>query len=397
MIYDHDCDTDLPHNLADEDFHPDTKVLPPPKPDTEPTPISYMIAKVKLALELGNILQATGRIRNPVHYDEVLRFDAKLRQIKADLPPHLRFQPLSGSHDALTLIIARFNIDILFQKIICLLHRRYMSKATQNIRYNSSRLRAISASLESLGHLATLHRESQPGGRFRPIKWFVSSIATKDFLLPAMLIVLDLHYDNTFRRTQTASASPPWTSEQRAEMIKSLEVTRDIWKGLADESMDALKAFKVLEIMLDKINGIPSPECPSSATEIPTTENMAKFSNPEREMRPEHSAAMTLGMLSSGIDAGPVSATNAAQSFDGSGYSLLNMNVSPDPVTSATSSWGMGLTPDYPSDTMAGIGDTSPFSSLFGTGMENSTLDFTTNFDWVSSLTSWTLRRIASC
>ncbi|KAK3334773.1 fungal-specific transcription factor domain-containing protein [Neurospora tetraspora] len=384
MIYEHDCDTDLPHNLADEDFDPDTKVLPPPKPDTEPTNISYMIAKVKLALELGNILQATGRVRNPVHYDEVLRFDAKLREIKANLPPHLRFQPLSGSHDPLTLIIARFNIDILFQKIICLLHRRYMSKATQNIRYNSSRLRAISASLESLGHLATLHRESQPGGRFRSIKWFVTSIATKDFLLPAMLIVLDLHYDNTLRRTKTAPASPPWTSEQRAEMIKSLEVTRDIWKGLADESMDALKAFKVLDIMLDKINGTQSSEYPASATEIPTTTKATEFSDPVQEMRPEHSAAITLGMLSSGIDASSTSPTHAAQSLDGPNYPSLNMNVSADPATSGTGSLSMGLTPDYLGDTMAGIGDTSPFSSLFGDGMGNSTLDFTTNFDWNS-------------
>ncbi|KAK1778846.1 hypothetical protein QBC45DRAFT_327518 [Copromyces sp. CBS 386.78] len=384
MIYEHDCDTDLPHNLPDEDFHPDTKVLPPSKPDTEPTNISYMIAKVKLALELGNILQATGRIRNPVHYDEVLRFDAKLREIKANLPPHLRFQPLLGSHDPLTLIIARFNIDILFQKIICLLHRRYMSKATQNIRYNSSRLRAISASLESLGHLATLHRESQPGGRFRSIKWFVSSIATKEFLLPAMLIVLDLHYDNTLRRTQTAPASPPWTSEQRAEMIASLEVTRDIWKGLADVSMEALKAFKVLEIMLDKINGTQSSEYPASATEIPTMAKTIEFSAPVQEMRPEHSAAITLGMLSSGIDASPTSPTHAAQSLDGPNYPLLDMNVSADPASSGIGTMSMGLTPDYLGDTMAGPGDTSPFSSLFGAGMENSTLDFTTNFDWNS-------------
>lgn len=384
MICEHDCDTELPHNLRDEDFHPDTKVLPPPKPDTEPTNISYMIAKVKLALELGNILQATGRIRNPVHYDEVLRFDAKLREIKANLPPHLRFQPFPGSHDPLTLIIARFNIDILFQKIICLLHRRYMSKATQNIRYNSSRLRAISASLKSLGHLATLHRESQPGGRFRSIKWFVTSIATKDFLLPAMLIVLDLHYDNTLRRTKTAPASPPWTSEQRAEMVKSLEVTRDIWKGLADESMEALKAFKVLEIMLDKINGTQSSGYPASATEIPTMTRAPGVSDSAQETWPDHSAAMTLGMLSSGIDASPTSSTHVAQHLDGPTYSLLNMNVGADPATSGTSSLSTGLAPDYLSDTMDGIGETSPFSSLFVDGMGNSALDFTTNFDWNS-------------
>src|SRR5690242_16026138 len=120
MISENDCDTQLPHNLFDEEFGPDTKVLPPSRPNAEPTPISYMIAKVKLCLELGNILQATGRVKNQVHYDEILRFDAKLREIKAELPPHLKLQPIGGNHDPLTLVIARFNLDILYLKIMCL-------------------------------------------------------------------------------------------------------------------------------------------------------------------------------------------------------------------------------------------------------------------------------------
>ncbi len=45
-----------------------------------------MIAKVKLCLKLGSILQATGRAKNHVHYDEILRFDAELREIKDELP-----------------------------------------------------------------------------------------------------------------------------------------------------------------------------------------------------------------------------------------------------------------------------------------------------------------------
>src|SRR3569833_1048155 len=256
MIYDHDCATELPHNIFDEEFGPDTKVLPPSRPGSEPTPISYMIAMVKLCLELGNILQATNRVGKQVPYDEILRFDARLRDVKAELPPHLKMQPLEGSHDPLTLIIARFNIDILAQKIMCLLHRKYLARARQNPRYAHSRRSAIEASLETLRHLQVLHRESQNSGRLRSIKWYVVSIATKDFLLPAMLIALELHFDNVAERSRERQDSQSmffWTPEQRAEMVSCLEKTRDIWEGLADGSVEAFKAFNILRIVLGKI------------------------------------------------------------------------------------------------------------------------------------------------
>src|SRR3569833_3465765 len=185
MIYDHDCDTELPHNIFDEEFGPDTKVLPPSRPGSEPTPISYMIAMVKLCLELGNILQATNRVGKQVPYDEILRFDARLRDVKAELPPHLKMQPLEGSHDPLTLIIARFNIDILAQKIMCLLHRKYLARARQHPRYAHSRRSAIEASLEPLRHLQVLHRESQNSVRLRSIKLYVVSIAAGGGRRPA--------------------------------------------------------------------------------------------------------------------------------------------------------------------------------------------------------------------
>src|SRR5690606_17086512 len=110
-----------PNSIFDDEFHPASKELPPSRPPSEPTPISYMIAKARLCNELGNILQATTEIGRHVSYDEIIRFDAKLRQIMQELPPHLKLRPLEGSHEPVTLTIARFNIDILCQKIICLL------------------------------------------------------------------------------------------------------------------------------------------------------------------------------------------------------------------------------------------------------------------------------------
>ncbi|KAG7145294.1 Trichosetin biosynthesis cluster transcription factor TF23 like protein [Verticillium longisporum] len=118
MIHDQDCDTELPSNVFDEDFGPETEIMPPPRPSTEPTPIAYALAKCRLGLELGNIIQVTGRVGRQVHYEEILRFDARLQGIMEELPPHLKMTPLEGSQDPVSLLMARFSIDILYQKIL---------------------------------------------------------------------------------------------------------------------------------------------------------------------------------------------------------------------------------------------------------------------------------------
>lgn len=384
MIHDNDTDTQLPHNLFDEEFGPDTKVLPPARPNAEPTPVSYIISKVKLCIELGNILQATSRVKNHVHYDEILRFDARLREIKAELPPHLRIQPLEGNHDPLTLVIARFNMDILYLKIMCLLHRKYMSRARQNPRYAHSRRSAIEASLEALRHLATLHRESEPNGRLRSIKWFVTSIATRDFLLPAMLIALELHFDNQAVRAGERRDSHNmyfWTREQRQEMISSLQTTRAIYKGLAEgphTSMDAVKASSVLGIVLEKVKEGPSNGKQDSANPDPF-----RGLGMESEIQPEHSAAMTLGMLSGGVTMAPGSTSAADAMFRGSPEARMQQSFDMGfGSTGSGSGSGSGMTPDYSGDMLGGDPGASPFSSMFGNMAGN--VDFTNNFDWDS-------------
>lgn len=256
MIYEHDCDTQLPLNIFDTEFDASTKVLPPSRPLTEATPISYMITKVKLCQALGNILQATTRVGRPVPYDEILRLDSGLRQVRDEMPPHLKLQPLERSSDPLTLITARFNLDILYQKIMCLLHRKYLPRARQNPRYAQSRRAAIEASLATLHHLHTLNRESQPHGRLRSVRWYVSSIATKDFLLPATLIALEVRVNKVAQESgQTTDPAHPyfWTPEQRAEMVAVLETTKEIWRPMAENSMEAYKAYNIIRIVLERI------------------------------------------------------------------------------------------------------------------------------------------------
>ena len=270
MIVESNCDTHLPNNIYDEDFGPETKVLPPSRPNTEPTPVAYIIAKAKFCNELGNILQTMNSVRGQVPYDEILRFDAKLDSLMDELPPHLTFTPLGDSLEPKTVILSRFSMDILYRKILCVLHRKFLTREGRGLKYVHSRRKAIDASLTMLRHLSTLYRESQPNGRLRAIRWHVASMATRDFALPTLLVVIDLHCDHLARMNPELREKEGflWTDEERAEMFWCLEETKNIWKELAEGSLEAYKAFKIVELMLETIKkaGFEVPERQAGST-----------------------------------------------------------------------------------------------------------------------------------
>ncbi|KAI0852890.1 fungal-specific transcription factor domain-containing protein [Daldinia vernicosa] len=374
-IHKHDTDTKLPHNIFDEEFGPNSKTLPPSRPMVEPSPIAYMISKTKLCIELGNVLHSVSRVGKPVSYDDILQHDKKLREILDEFPPHLKIRPLDGSHDPVTLIIARFNLDILYQKIMCMLHRKHMLRARQNPRYAHSRRSAIEASLEILGHLRRIHRECQPNGRLRSMKWYVSATA-KDTLLPTMMVILDLHHDHiaaTSGKRQDSQAIYFWTPEQRQKMMSSLEAVAEIWKSLSHESVEAYKAANILEIMLGKLKNPPSaPAGAGAAAGAGAGGPTAQPENPFTfgvEMLPEHSAAVSLGMLSEG-------STSTIQ-LPGT-YPNIDLNLGGVGGIGART----GLTPEFQPDNLGTINNAASPFSMFTTlgGGGNMAIDH--NFDW---------------
>lgn len=368
MIYEHDTDTKLPHNIFDEEFGANTKVLPPSRPVTEPTPIAYMIGKSKLSFQFGNILQAVTRVGKHVPYDEILQHDKQLREIMEEFPPHLKIQPLDGSHDPVTLIIARYNLDLLYQKVMCMLHRKHMSRARQNSRYAYSRRSAIEASLETLSHLKSIYRECQPNGRLRTMKWYVSS-TSRDTLLPTMLVVMEVRHDHATAGRQQDPPEPCfWTPEQRQEMVQTLEDVRDIWSNLSHESVEAFKAWNILRIMLEKIKD-PEPT-PAGVEETPLSGGNMFGNLDPGEMQPEHSAAMTLGMLSGGM-----TPNGSLQSPGGTSYPNIDIGAN----------MGLPSLPDFQPDIGAANNAASPFSMFTNLGNSNS-IPIDQNFDWVRAM-----------
>jgi len=377
MIRLEDSDTEVPRNLFDDEFDQDTSILPPSRPADTPTPVSYMCTKANMAYAFGKVVERLHCVKN-CSYDEIMDLDRDLREALAEFPPHLRLRTIEESMtDPGALVMQRFNLSILYHKGQCVLHRKYLAKARENNRYAHSRRTCVDSSMELLSHQATLHYESRPGHRLHGMKVFISSLTAADFLLAAMIVALDLCYGVEAEGAgQVSGDIYTWGAERRGDMIRAIEVSKEIWTESKDTSMEAFKACELLSVMLKKLKygrNQPGrgPQNPFPFAGISNgAENGQAFGAPVEE-KPEHSAAMTLGMLSSGG-----MTPNTANMFNGaftatSGDSGMN-NMQPS-----------GLTPGFSMEQSAnGIPSAPSPLSFFGSG--NSGMDLPpANLDWV--------------
>jgi len=243
-------DTEPPANLHDQDFDKNTSVMPPGRPPNELTAVSYTIIKTKLAAVYGQISDLTSSIR-PASYDDVMRWDRQLRDTYASTPPPLQMRPVRSSIlDPPHLIMQRFNLDLLFLKTVCILHRKYLILAWSESQYSYSRTACIEAAWKILRHQAVIHAETKPDGLLHENKWLVSAISSHDFLLAAMILCLDIDHRRRSRH-QTEQTTSPLKEE---ELLQALEESHAIWRESSGQSTEALSAYQTLSIMLNKLD-----------------------------------------------------------------------------------------------------------------------------------------------
>ncbi|KAK5174372.1 uncharacterized protein LTR77_001452 [Saxophila tyrrhenica] len=407
MIRTEYIDTEAPRNLYDDELHEDMKALPTSRPTFEATPMSYMIAKSKMTFLFGRVVERVASITNPPSYDETMKFDQDLREARSTHPPLLKMRSFQESaRDPANLIMQRLGLEMVYLRSLFVLHRRFIARGRENPRYAYSRRTCIDASMELLAHQATLHQESRPGGRLRSVKWYISSLTTHDFLLAAMLVCLDLYHSAEAERRNRGTTSPAsptelYKEDRREEMLAAVEHCIGIWEEVREQSMEAYKASVALRVMFDKLKAHQAQQAALQGQQMQgQTQNQSQgqapypptgvardlgfgafpngnpaLLNPD-DLPPEQSAAMTLGMLSTGgmgqfagLQGEMARVDNTAekqqqqqqqQSYPASMAGLLN---EPFGGTERT-----GLTPGFSgADGGQGmVGAASPFSQLFG-------------------------------
>lgn len=316
MIRIGDSDTDLPSNIYDDEFDEDCTALPPPRPASEATPVSYMIAKARLAFGFGRVLEEVNGVHRKA-YDDILKIDRGLRDIFNSIPEHLRLRSMSEQTLApISLIMARFGIATVYHKSLCVLHRRFLKPSKTNPRYVHSRRTCLDSAMALLSFQDIQHQETGQRGRMRTMRSYVNSLTTHDFLLAATILCTDLY---TNRDGADSEADTPSTSTsggsgrrqssnldqaygpsagieyKREDLLRTLERSRDIWKEGQDSSMEAFKASEVLKMLLEQLRAPQSKIFGSP----PAQQHPFANDNTGGSMD-EQNAAMTLGLLSSG-------------------------------------------------------------------------------------------------
>ncbi|PYI18848.1 putative C6 transcription factor [Aspergillus japonicus CBS 114.51] len=347
MIRSTDSDTELPRNLYDDDFDENCQELPPSRPANEPTPISFLIAKARLTYTFGHVGEHTSRCQTATSYDKVMELDAELRQARDLIPEHLLVRPIEDCPlDSPNLIMSRFAVASVYHKAQCVLHRQYLVRARENPRFSYSRRTCLDSAMELLRFQSMLHDETRPTGRLRSRYNKLTSLGSSDYLLAATILCLDLYHGQQLQASGRTPSDPySWTKERRDEMVAALQRTREIWDELRDETIDAWKAAGALGVMLAKLNlGFSESNTASAPVFEPQDE--------------KQSAAMTLGLLSSGMS--PMASSQLT--LNDPAYKMADTQM---PMQS-----GFANAAEIP-------GAPSPFSAMFG-----QVPDMQLNLDW---------------
>lgn len=247
-------DTRVPLNLQDHDLDEDITELPPPRPETEITGMSYIIAKGRIARIFAKVVDQANLLALP-YYDEVMALDQELNQAFAAVPPLLCVMPIALSiTDSPKIIMQRLSLAVLFHKSRCVLHRKYLMKGKEDARFSFSKEVGIEASMELLYIQSEVHRAVQPGGPLCKDSWFISSLGSHDLLLAVMIVYLGLIQDSEGASPGTGALQMPNT--QQNQMIKSLDRSYKIWTETRSMSVDIKKVCGVLGNIMKRVNSI---------------------------------------------------------------------------------------------------------------------------------------------
>ena len=237
---DDESDTLLPQSLNDSDFDENSVQLPPARSDNDPTLILFFLAKAALMAIQKKVLhhQFTSR---PVSYEnDVLRWDAELEEIHAKTPVVLKIKPMSQSFsDPAFLIMYRFQCDVIYQKVKCVLHRNFITSKTRR-QYSVDR--CTQAGMQILRHQETIYSESKPHGQLAQDHWYFKSLHLSNCLLAAVVLC------------QVVMLTEDCNPDTKDEIVRLLRITLNMTAELKGESREAVRFNAALELILKKID-----------------------------------------------------------------------------------------------------------------------------------------------
>ncbi|KAL9611156.1 MAG: hypothetical protein Q9167_004178 [Letrouitia subvulpina] len=182
-------DTRPPTNLLDSEFDEDTAELPSARPTNEPTELLFYIAKHRLMSVFEKVIRHTLAVSDRPS-GELEAIDQEIRDTVVGLPAAFQPRPMMDSVvDSPSLMVTRLCVSFIYQKCLCVLHRKYITRGRQ-----ISLLVCYSSATDLVGQFLDMYKEFEPGGQLETERWFLGSITWHDFLLGCMALCLAVCY-----------------------------------------------------------------------------------------------------------------------------------------------------------------------------------------------------------
>ena len=237
----------LPRNIHDNEAFTETcTALPAALPDSADTRISFLIAKSKLAFAFARALSDVkgSSILPPA---KILEIDRKLREVYNDVPRMYQLGALS-SQDSLVLISSRFVLASIHHKSLCVVHSRFLEIAKTDPAYLYSRQVCLSSAMTILRFQAVQNQAIPVDGGSRSVTKYQTSLVIHDYLLAATIISAEMFSTSAILEPQLRAGIPT-----RAEMVRALASSAQIFSEMAGRSIEAYKAADVLRMLVRRL------------------------------------------------------------------------------------------------------------------------------------------------
>lgn len=251
MVHPRWMDGDLPHNIDDEDFGPHSDELPTPKPDSELTSASYMIAKAKLVFGFARAMAEVDQEGN-VAYTRVLKFDSELRSIYQSIPAQYQVHDLAITDDQDPILTGLpLVLGAIYHKALCVIHSKYLKETTTDQQYLYSWLICINSAMTVLSYQSFLHQHLRVDSQWARLIRYQHSTTRHDVFLAATILCTALFLikdSSTTTRQILASVGP---SEE--EIFAALERSLAIFVQDRSTSREASRASECLAALLGEL------------------------------------------------------------------------------------------------------------------------------------------------
>lgn len=222
--------------------------LPPSRPLTEDTEVSYQVVKWHVMRAYGRVIEFVHLVE-PQPYEELLKVDMVLLSTRELIPPHLQLGTLEEmQNNPPGRVMEKYILQLFYNKAVCLLHRKYWEAFPTDTDKNTccySRKTSVSSALNLLEHQVSMHAAAQPGGCLGKFKWYNFSITNHDFILAAMILCLDL---------MSGRPDIPTCVIPEVDKLNAIRKSRAIWEEIIDDCPDARRAVKILTAVLAKLS-----------------------------------------------------------------------------------------------------------------------------------------------